>query len=586
MRKKISNRIIAFYLLVIFLALSCADQDGDHSKTLPFDLLESINGCSGATWGENSKTIFYTADGSLWQHSITDNSKTKIAGLEGVGGTPQMSFDYSRLAILKDGEIWIIRREDQLVEKKIEGDIRSGWDLNTDATGVLFSGEGNIWSEVSETGDHAYVKKSEEWFGVNELYVNDKLIEKEEGILWLFSPYASPIEWSGDGERLYFISARSGWSKIFSVNKKGEDIRQETFGMGDDRDLNILTDGSMLFVSNRNLHVEWSLWMKRPGQEAECLFGKNGFVRSVSVSPDEKWVSFLYSTPAQPFELYALNLDSGDLIQLSKNTPEDLENFIIQPEVISYMSGDREVQGILYLPDTTITESPVPAIVKLHGGPSMHDGLNWKGSVQYFASRGYAVLIVNYTGSVGYGKAFEEENFYSIGKEDCDDVAAAAAFLKTLEEPEIGKIGVTGSSYGGYLTNLVIGRYPDLFDVGVSWFGISNWNTLFEFERLNLVVRTFFLNRLGTRDQYADLYNFASPVTYADSIMTPLLIMHGDLDTIVPYGQSQEFNELLNQKGKVVDLIKYEDEGHGWSRKETRADAYRRMEEWFERYLR
>jgi len=586
MKKTIAILYVACITFLPIIIISCNSDDYTAlSNALSFETIESIKGCSGGVWGENSKTLYYTSGGYLWEHSVRDNSRERISDMEGFGGKPKLSSDHSRLAIMKDGEIWIIRLEDEVVESKITGDLRSGWDLNADATDVIFSGEGNIWSQVSINNHHAYVRKSEEWFGMNALFIDDKLVEEEEGIVWVFSPYDSPIEWSGDGERLYFISARSGWSKIYSIHKNGEALRQETFGEGDDRDFTFLSDGSIVFVSNRELRVEWSLWIKRPGENAEYLFGRDGFVRSVSVSPDEKWVSFLYSTPTQPFELYALNLVSGDLLQLSDNAPEELLNDVIQPEVVSFKSGDREVQGILYLPDSTATEAKIPAIIKLHGGPSVHDGLDWKSPCQFFATRGYAVLLVNYSGSVGYGKVFEEENFYSIGKEDCDDVAAAARFLRTLKEPEIGKIGVTGSSYGGYLTNLVIGRYPHLFDVAVSWFGISNWNTIFEFERLNMVVRTFFLNRLGMWQQNADLYNEASPVTYADSIRTPFLIMHGDLDTIVPYNQSQEFYDRLKEKEKFVDLIKYEDEGHGWSRKETRADAYRRMEEWFERYL-
>jgi dienelactone hydrolase len=585
-RKSIYLYFAVIIFLLIFIISCNSNNKAVLSKALSLNTIESIKRCSGGVWGENSITLYYTSDGILWKHSISDNSRKRITRLKGVGGTPELSFDHSRIAVIENGEVCIIRLEDDVVVNKIAGDLSSGWDLNADATDVIFSGEGNIWSEVSINNHHAYVKKSEEWFGLNALCIDDKVIEEEEGIVWMFSPYDSPIEWSDDGERLFFISARSGWSKIYSVNKDGDDLRQETFGKGDDRDFTVLSNGTLLFVSNRQLHVEWSLWIKRPDRDAEPIFGRNGFVRSVAVSPDEKWVSFLYSTPTQPFELYAFDLMSGDLVQVSKNTPEELKQVVIQPDVISYMSGDREVQGILYLPDSTATEAKIPAIIKLHGGPSVHDGLDWKSPCQFFASRGYAVLIINYTGSVGYGKAFEEKNFYSIGKEDCDDVAAAARYLKSLKEINIGKIGVTGGSYGGYLTNLVIGRYPHLFDVAVSRYGISNWNTIFDFERLNLVVRTFFLNRLGPGELNTDLYTKASPVTYADSVITPFLIVHGDSDTIVPYNQSQEFFNVLTEKEKFVKFVTYEDEGHGWSKKETRKDAYRRMEEWFEKYLR
>ena len=586
MKNRISKLAIGIISLSLLLLFSFTTHDSCHSsKGLPFELSESIKQCSGGVWGKDSKILYYSAKGMLWQYSLESNSKKTITDLNNIQGKPELSADYSRIAFVKNGEIWIMQLKDGSVVNKIKGDIQSGWNLKANADEVVFSGDGNIWSAVSINNQHAYVRKSEEWFGMNELYIDDKMIAKEEGIAWIFSPYDSPIEWSPDGERLYFISERSGWSKIYSVNKNGEDPREETFCNGDDRDFTILSDGALLFVSNRNRSEEWSLWIKKPGRDAEPVFGKGGFISSVSVSPDKEWVSFLYSNPVEPFELYTLNLNSKHLIKISTNSSEKLKNYAIRPKVISFRSGDHEVQGILYLPYTSYFKGEIPTIIRLHGGPSMQDGLNWNSTFQYFATRGYAVLAINYTGSVGYGKEFEEADLYRIGKEDCDDVATAAKYLKSLKEPEIGKIGVMGGSYGGYLTNLVIGRYPHLFNAAVGSFGISDWNTIFEFEKLHPVVRNFFLNRLGNKPEHSDLYFEASPVNYADSIITPLLLMHGDSDIVVPIGQSQEFYNLLKKKGKNVDFIKYEKEGHGWSRKETRMDANKRTEEWFERYL-
>jgi len=363
-------------------------------------------------------------------------------------------------------------------------------------------------------------------------------------------------------------------------------MRQETFGEGDDRDFQVLEDGSLIFVSNREKRVEWSLWYQKRGKAAQYLFGRGGTVHGPSLSPDGKHASFLYSTPIHPSELIVYNLGSGSARQLTTNAPASLSRHVVSAKVVRFPSGKYTVEGILYVPPSFGAANPAPAIIRLHGGPSMHDGFSWNSTHQFLASRGFVVLAVNYTGSVGYGKAFEEADRYRLGIEDCDDVAAGAKFLQSLPSVKHDNIGVSGSSYGGYLTNLAVGRYPHLFSAAVSWFGIVNWFTNDAFPRLHWAPKYFFRDRMGSPESHRALYEAASPISYVDSVRTPLLLAHGDADTVVPINQSEEFYAALIERNKTIEFSVYPGEGHGWSKKKTRVDAYRRMEEWFDRYLR
>lgn len=450
---------------------------------------------------------------------------------------------------------------------------------------MRFAGRGYLWSRVSKRGQQARVKISPEMFGLNQLLVDNTVIAEERGIVWVFSPYGSPIEWSADGSRLHFLSARTGWNKIWSRKTDGSDLRQETFGECDDRDFQILNDNSLIFVSNRRQKVEWSLWHQPAGGTPEFLFGDWGTVQNPVISPDGKKIALLFSTPTQPTELYVIDRITGKTKQITRNAPNALASSVVKAKVISYPSVRSEIQGLLFVPPRVDSAHRAPAIIRLHGGPSMHDGLSWNSQLQYLASRGFIVLAVNYTGSVGYGSNFEEADRLRIGYEDCDDIAAAARALQALPYVQSDRLGVCGSSYGGYLTNITIGRYPRLFKAAVSWFGISNWITNDAFPRLHPVVKHFFRDRLGEPKAQAALYQYASPVTYADSVRTPLLLAHGDADTVVPIGQSREFHHALLKRGAKVEFSTYTAEGHGWARPETRRDAFRRMEEWFKRYL-
>jgi dipeptidyl aminopeptidase/acylaminoacyl peptidase len=422
-------------------------------------------------------------------------------------------------------------------------------------------------------------------FGLNQLLVDDTVVCEERGIVWIFSPYGSPIEWSPDGTRLYFLSARTGWNKIWSVAADGSNLRQETFGDCDDRDFQVLTDNSIIFVSNRRRKVEWSLWHQMRGRDPSFVFGDWGTVQAPVASPDGRKFAFLFSTPARPPEVYVFDRATTAPHQITKNAPRNLAIHAVGGSIFNFPSRDREIEGVLFIPPGVDSSHKAPAIVKLHGGPSMHDGLSWNSQLQFLASRGYVVLAVNYTGSVGYGKAFEEADRLRIGHEDCDDVAAAASALQALPFVHAGRIGVCGSSYGGYLTNLAIGRYPRLFTAAVSWFGIANWFTNDAFPRLHPVVKYFFRDRMGDPGVNEGLYRFASPVTYADSVRTPLLLAHGNADTVVPVGQSDEFYKLLLARSAKVSYSIYDGEGHGWSRHATRVDAFGRMELWFKEHL-
>lgn len=579
------NRICLREFVLLTLLLFCLKSELFGQKPLSFDAIEAIKTTSPAVWDKNGDTLYFTSSNSLWFYSIKKDAQKELPLKDSLSGEPRISQDGKSLAVqCGSHDVCIVKLTDGSIVKKASGEMDSRWDIKPDGSDIVFGGKGFIWCRVSKKGQQAHVKKSPEMFGKNELYIDDHNVLTESGIVWIFSPYGSPLEWSPDGARLYFLSAKTGWTKIWSMRFDGTDIRQETFGPGDDRDFSVLRNGSIIFVSNRNKRMEWSLWMKSPGKKAKFLYGKDCMIRGINISPDEKKISFQYSTPVFPEELFIYDIVTKKALQITHNSPSQLGSLTF-PKVVEYKSGNRSIEGMLFIPDTTKKDHSLPAIVLLHGGPSMHDGLSWSAMRQYLASRGFIIFDINYTGSAGYGKTFEESDRYRIGIEDCDDAANAALYLATLPRVDKMAIGVTGSSYGGYLTNLVIGRYPELFSAAVDWFGITDWRTIFRVPRLHPVVKFFFLDRLGDSLQNKDLYRMSSPVRYAKAIKTPLMIVHGDSDFVVPFSQAVEFYDSLKANNKTVDFIKYSKEGHGWMRKETRLDALNKMTAWFDKYL-
>jgi len=574
---KKKDRSILYFIAVVFVI-------GFSASCLKSIQYENITSYSKPCWSYDSKNLLYTSAGKLWLAEAPEFKPRVFYRGKEFKGNPICLSKHNLIAVQKADEVWIIDIQKRAVQNKIKINNKSNWLIDPWQQRIVFRDETCLWPAISSKNNLAEVKRSQDYFGRNELRINDKIVFSETGITWIFSPYGSPLSWSPDGSRLYFISAKSGWSKIYSINFDGSDLRQETYGDGDDREFTVLSNGTIIFVSNRLSRASWSLWMKTNKGDCKLLFDHGGFVKDVAVAHDEKSLAFQYSTPSEPFEIFIMNLLDKKIYQVTRANFK-IKRGISSAEVINYRSKDRIIEAILYKPKMFTATGRYPAIIRVHGGPSMQSALAWNGLDHFLASNGYIVLAPNYTGSVGYGRIFEESNLNRIGYEDCEDIAEAANYLKKLPYIIGDAIGVMGSSYGGYITNLVIGKYPNIFSAAVSWYGISDWLTIFDFPKLHPIVKHFFLSRIGYKDKNYLLYKEASPLTYAESIKTPLLIAHGDDDIVVPIQQSELLYSKMRSLNKNVVIIKYSGQAHGWTSKKAKNDAYKRMIKWFNRYL-
>ena len=185
-----------------------------------------------------------------------------------------------------------------------------------------------------------------------------------------------------------------------------------------------------------------------------------------------------------------------------------------------------------------------------------------------FASRGFLVLQPNFRGLTGYGKAFQDANIKDLGGGDLEDVVAGAKFLADTGYADPKRIGITGGSYGGFMTLMALGKRPDVFAAGVNQFGIINWFSMWE----NGVGGLREYQRALVGDPVADkaAYEKQSPMTYAKDIRAPLLNLQGENDVRVPKGQTDEVVKLIKANGGIVDAIYYAAEGHGFSKLRTR----------------
>jgi dipeptidyl aminopeptidase/acylaminoacyl peptidase len=218
-----------------------------------------------------------------------------------------------------------------------------------------------------------------------------------------------------------------------------------------------------------------------------------------------------------------------------------------------------------------------------HGGPTTLHDAGWYPWLQYFVQKGYAVLAPNFRGSTGYGRAFELANKGEWGKKDLDDVVAGAAYLSGLPWIDPRRIAIQGASYGGYQVLLALSKAPGVFACGVDFFGVANrfssWRDTDRIGKRNME------RKLGKPTENRELYREASPLFYAAQVNVPLMLMHGQDDKRVPFGQSVEMVEELKRLGIPVEFHAYPGEGHGFQQPKHLEDIYHKVERFFALYL-
>jgi len=178
---------------------------------------------------------------------------------------------------------------------------------------------------------------------------------------------------------------------------------------------------------------------------------------------------------------------------------------------------------------------------------------------------------------------FQRANFQDLGGGDLQDEVYAAKFLEGTGYVNPKKIGITGGSYGGFMTLMAIGKTPDTWSAGVEEYGIIDWMTMLQNSdpELNQYLKAL----LGDPVKDKKVYEASSPIAYIHKVKAPLLVLQGDNDPRVPKEEAVQVVDLLKKDGKTVDAHYYPNEGHGFEKRENQIDSIRRTVEWFDKYL-
>jgi dipeptidyl aminopeptidase/acylaminoacyl peptidase len=314
--------------------------------------------------------------------------------------------------------------------------------------------------------------------------------------------------------------------------------------------------------------------------------GLNGFSGNPSTfSPDGKRMLVSHQSSTQPGDLWVYDPAARRATQLTFSAIASLASAKLPPsQVVHYKSFDgKTISAFLWVPYNLKRDGSNPGIVLPHGGPTGQTVDSFNRFAAALASRGYVCIAPNVRGSTGYGMAFQKANVKDLGGGDLDDEVYAAKFLAATGFVGEKKIGITGGSYGGYMTLMAIGKKPELWAAAVEQYGIIDWKTMLEHE--DPFLQEYEKSLLGDPVKDREVYENASPIKFLRQAKAPLLVLQGENDIRVPKEEAEQVVAIYKETGKTVDSHFYPQEGHGFAKRENQIDAITRTVAWFDRYL-
>ena len=385
--------------------------------------------------------------------------------------------------------------------------------------------------------------------------------------------------WSPSGE-LHFASDRSGWWNLERI-REGErqplHPAEMEFGFPawvfGSSSYGFLADGRIVCHYTHLGALHLALLDPETGEMLDLDVPHNAAAWGPSVSVEGDTIMFVAGGPTIPAQVVRLDVGarSIDVLKQSTSAEVDTAYFSVPREIEFPTEGDLTAFGHFYPPVNPDAVAPQdelpPLIVMSHGGPTGASSSIFDLETQFWTSRGFAVVAVNYGGSTGFGRPFRQRLNGNWGVVDLQDCVNAARYLVNRAEVDGSRLLIRGGSAGGYTTLCAL-TFTDAFTAGTSYFGISDLEPFATGETHKFESR-YEHTLVGPYPEQAEVYRERSPINHVDRLSTPMLLLQGADDEVVPPSQAEVMVEALARKGLPYAYLLFEGEGHGFRKADT-----------------
>ena len=555
----------------------------------PLQLTVSDDRQSGAVWSPDGKWIVYEEDfgGSEYYDlfavpssggvpvNLTDTADISESGPLFSPDGKTVAFGYkpktsptTDVALLD----WSSRKVRRLTDEKTQDHL---WQLQrwspdgrhvlADRTNAAFTNSSVYWIDVASG-------KAEE-------------LTPHQGNVLYSSSAVSP-----DGRAVLLSSTeKGGYSNVAIVDVASKQLKWLTDVQWEANAGNFSPDGKLAsYIINADGYETSYLYDLASGKTASVAMPP-GLTAPAgtpsSFSPQGTSMLLSHQSSQRPPDLWIYDLASREPRQLTYSAVVSLNpNDLPAAQLVHYRSFDGKIiSAFVWMPFNLKRDGSNPAVVLPHGGPTGQVVDYFYSLAAALSSRGYICIAPNVRGSTGYGMEFQKANFKDLGGGDLQDEVYATRFLLDTGYVDAKKIGITGGSYGGFMTLMAIGKTPEVWAAGVEMYGIIDWYTMLQHE--DPFLQEYEKSLLGDPVRDKAVYDATSPIKYIRSEKAPLLILQGDNDIRVPREEAEQVYDILKKEGHTVDVHYYAAEGHGFAKRENQVDSIRRTVDWFDKYL-
>jgi len=451
----------------------------------------------------------------------------------------------------------------------------------------------HLWSFVawSQDGKSIYANRAYVGFTDSDIFRVDVASGNRENL----TPHQGQVRYqassiSADGRTLLVTSnEKAGFNNVAMLDVASKKLTWVTDTHWDASAGDFAPQGGKYtFIINEDGRTDAYVADRDGGQREKISFPAgltffSGNPTPFSPAGDRLLVS--HQSSQRPSDLWVYDLASRKAAQLSFSAIAGLNPALLPlSQLVHYKSFDgKTISAFLWMPFNLKRDGSTPGIVLPHGGPTGQTTDSFNRTAAALTSRGYVCIAPNVRGSTGYGLEFQKANIKDLGGGDLQDEVYAARFLVDTGYADPKKIGITGGSYGGYMTLMAVGKTPDVWAAAVEEYGIINWLTMLQHE--DPFLQEYEKSLLGDPVKDRGIYEDDSPLKYIRNAKAPLLVLQGDNDIRVPKEEAEQVAQTLKGAGKTVDAHYYPNEGHGFAKRENQIDAIQRTIEWFDRYL-
>ncbi len=401
----------------------------------------------------------------------------------------------------------------------------------------------------------------------------------------------SPQDFSPDGKSFYYTTDDNAeFSYLMKYNLEDGSKEKILEKNWDITDFYFTRNGKyQVMFTNEDAKTVMEVKEVATGTSVDFPSIENQQIISAQFSRDESMALLRVGGSNTPTNSYSYDLATKKYHKLTDVLNKDINpDHLVTSEVVRFKSFDGlDIPAIYYKPKQATADHKVPALVWVHGGPGGQSRQGFSSIIQYLVNHGYAVLAVNNRGSSGYGKTFFKMDDRNHGDKDLKDCVAGKDWLAKQDIVDADKIGIIGGSYGGYMTMAALTYTPEEFKVGVNIFGVTNWlRTLKSIPPWWESFKEALYTEMGDPNT-ADSVRLRqiSPLFHTEKVTKPLLVLQGAKDPRVLKVESDEIVEGVKKSGVPVEYVLFEDEGHGFVKKENQIEAYGRILKFLDKYL-